>query len=484
MMAGKLENMGEFDDFRDVGDFGSGFEPDAYGGVGVEMTDLPATSHAHSDSMSSRQLANDGVDPHDWPEDESMLLSQGGAQQRQPGLLQLGMAHAHRERSCVYLLLLLGAWLLVGVVTALSKSVTAAFPRTPQNQEVRSVPLLHLTPSPWVVGGGAQVSSGGDLMQHITQSAANSSFPTQDGGAVGYGQWLRAADGAESEALSGVIEGSMEPGTWRFYKYRLGLYNVSLPGEFHLRVPVLSDMLDANASTAACAGGRPGHVHAIALARVGQSPSLWSHDSSSCNGCDKGHLDSENRCALICGAQQWVYIGIFAPLPDPSLDLSSAYERTSPKGKGFGQGLAQKVVPGALSISAEPIVSGQSKVPANEGGADGGGGLGKTIQGTGAELKNVSFKFRVAVTGRTFAHVLDLPHCGFAQEGYSAKMLDFVFLPALFFGLPLLALVFGCAVIRSWNLHTGSTADVLDKLVAGAPRKPLRYQRCGSRKGT
>lgn len=252
VMAGKAENVGECNDFRDVHDFG--FDPDAYGGVGVEMTDLPSTSHAHSDSMSSRQLANDGVDPHDWPEDESMLLSQGGAQQRQPGLLQLGVTHAHRERSCVYLLLLLGAWVLVGVVTALSKSITAAFPRTPPNQEVRNVPLLHLTPSPWVVSGGAQVSSGGDLMQLITQSSANYSFSTQGGGATGYGQWLSAADGAESEALSGVIEGSLAPGTWRFYKYRQDLYNVSLPGEFHLRVPVLSDLLDANASAAACAG--------------------------------------------------------------------------------------------------------------------------------------------------------------------------------------------------------------------------------------
>ena len=54
-------------------------------------------------------------------------------------------------------------------------------------------------------------------------------------------------------------------------------------------------------------------VEAIAVLRVGQVPTLLEHDSSSCNGCDKGHLDSKGRCALVCGSKQWVYLGVFAP---------------------------------------------------------------------------------------------------------------------------------------------------------------------------
>jgi hypothetical protein len=71
-----------------------------------------------------------------------------------------------------------------------------------------------------------------------------------------------------------------------------------------------------------------------------------------------------------------------------------------------------------------------------------------------------------------FIHLLLSFLFNFGQEGYNPKMLYFVFLPSLFAGLPLVAVLVGCAVLRSWQLHYGHSARHLNKLLASAPPQP------------
>lgn len=96
----------------------------------------------------------------------------------------------------------------------------------------------------------------------------------------------------------------------------------------------------------------------VALARVGQKPSLHHFDASSCNGCfpEKDQPEGaqasatvQQPCPLVCGPAQWIYVGIFAPLQEHHATASRA------------------------------------------------------------------FKFRVAVSGRAYTRLLDLPACGFAE---------------------------------------------------------------------
>jgi len=51
-------------------------------------------------------------------------------------------------------------------------------------------------------------------------------------------------------------------------------------------------------------------------------------------------------------------------------------------------------------------------------------------------------------------------------------MLYFVFLPSLFAGLPLLAVLVGCAVLRSWMLHSGRSARGLNQMLASSAPAP------------
>ena len=88
------------------------------------------------------------------------------------------------------------------------------------------------------------------------------------------------------------------------------------------------------------------------MARVGSAPSLAQHDSSSCNGCEQGQAGKEATCGLICGADLWVYVAIFAPLAE-------------------------------IPSPAPP--------------------------------QPVPFSFRIRVAGMRMQHVLDLPTCAFAQ---------------------------------------------------------------------
>lgn len=443
-------------------DFGSGFDPDAYGGAGgAEMKVLP-----NAGRLGSRQLANDGVQPDDaWEGDaeSAMLLSGQAAKQQQVGLAQTQKARKSRERRwCVSMLLLVAAWLFAGIVVALSWSLSPAFPRTPANHDLPDVPLLKLTVADWVSGRASGVPGGGYAAPNTSLPAV---LPVPGSTVDEYGQWKYAAGDAEmeAEAFDGVIEGSIAAGSWKLFKYRQLMLNATFATEFHLRLPVLKDLLRTNTSRPPCAGGGNGQVSAIALARVGLTPSLLDHDASSCNGCDDGHRDSEHRCALICGAQQWVYVAVFAPLPEQRQitpappNATGLAARGGGDAAGAGAGFKGERVNAAGGVY---VAASQSTMPVQ-----------------------VPFKFRVAADGRRFAHVFDLPHCGFAQEGYSPKMLYWVFLPALFLGLPVLALVVGCAVMHSWRIYSGSTSQVLDSLVGG-PRTPNRHRGSGSRKGT
>ena len=104
---------------------------------------------------------------------------------------------------------------------------------------------------------------------------------------------------------------------------------------------------------------------AVALARVGEKPSLQHHDASSCNGCllaqQPDPQGATKPCPLVCGHNMWIYLGIFAPPPEQAEQADVA------------------------------------------------------LAGSNAAV--VAFKFQVAVSGRAFTHPLDLPSCGFAEVG-------------------------------------------------------------------
>lgn len=136
------------------------------------------------------------------------------------------------------------------------------------------------------------------------------------------------------------------------------------------------------------AGGGYGQVSAIALARVGKQPSLLDHDSSSCNGCDNGHRDSQGRCALVCGSEEWIYIGVFAPLSERQLTPAPP-NATAVAGVGFK---GERVNGAGVDVR----VAAAKEAPASH---------------------TVPFKFIVTADGHRFAqaYVFDLPHCGFAQ---------------------------------------------------------------------
>ena len=89
----------------------------------------------------------------------------------------------------------------------------------------------------------------------------------------------------ELEVGSSVLEGRLLGGTWHYYKFRMKDLNVSFDAEFHQYLPQFEDLLSPNRSSASCStvGGVNGS--AIALVRVGELPSLMTHDSSSCNRC-------------------------------------------------------------------------------------------------------------------------------------------------------------------------------------------------------
>eukprot|EP00802_Teleaulax_amphioxeia_P011266 Tamp_11298.p2 GENE.Tamp_11298~~Tamp_11298.p2 ORF type:complete len:393 (-),score=73.56 Tamp_11298:485-1663(-) len=372
--------------------------------------------------MSSRQLANDGIDPDEWGGESEMLLDQAGGKGagEHAGLMHSARIDENREKSCIYMLVLLAAWVLVGIVFALASSLKAAFPLTPENEHLPQVPHIVLSAASWV-REGAHIGPGGDVIVPVAANA--SAWQSLAGAAMAQSQIAVVPD---AEAFSAVLEGSIEPGQWIYHKYRQkSLNNVSESGaEFHLRVPQLDNLLhDAAGAASACPGGA-GQRRAIALARVGSAPSLAQHDSSSCNGCEQGQAGKEATCGLICGADLWVYVAIFAPLAE-------------------------------IPSPAPP--------------------------------QPVPFSFRIRVAGMRMQHVLDLPTCAFAQEGHAPKMLYFVFLPSLFAGLPLLAVLVGCAVLRSWMLHSGRSARGLNQMLASsapapAPPRHARHAR-GSHKG-
>jgi hypothetical protein len=237
-------------------DFGSGFDPDAYGGAGgAEMKVLP-----NAGRLGSRQLANDGVQPDDaWEGDaeSAMLLSGQAAKQQQVGLAQTQKARKSRERRwCVSMLLLVAAWLFAGIVVALSWSLSPAFPRTPANHDLPDVPLLKLTVADWVSGRASGVPGGGYAAPNTSLPAV---LPVPGSTVDGYGQWKYAAGDAEmeAEAFDGVIEGSIAAGSWKLFKYRQLMLNATFAIEFHLRLPVLKDLLRTNTSRPPCAGAFP-----------------------------------------------------------------------------------------------------------------------------------------------------------------------------------------------------------------------------------
>ena len=213
---------------EEVQDVGSGFDPDAFGGV--EMA-----------------LMGSG-------EEVAGLLGSGGRRQK-PGVKQEGLIKASRDKTCVYLLFMAAAWALLLVVAALSSSLEPAFPRTPPNEDAPGVPVLPLTPAPWLVQA-TEYGKGGDVLEHLEQGPTNTTSPRLCQGAQMFSTGCLGSvvgyDGAEdSEALSGVLEGSVRPGSWKFFRYRLG--NVTRAGEVHLRLPALTNLL----SNATCSGACP-----------------------------------------------------------------------------------------------------------------------------------------------------------------------------------------------------------------------------------
>jgi len=57
-----------------------------------------------------------------------------------------------------------------------------------------------------------------------------------------------------------------------------------------------------------------------------------------------------------------------------------------------------------------------------------------------------------------------MPLAPCVQENFFSKWLYWVFLPALFVGLPTVAFLFGCGVIRAWRMHLGDTEVVMQQL--------------------
>jgi hypothetical protein len=241
-------------------------------------------------SMSSRQLANDGVDPDAWAgESEAELLlaqaDQMTSSEKSAGLMHAASINANREKSCICMLILLAAWVLVGVVVALVSSLKGAFPATPPNENLPHVPLAPLSVASWVRDGAREhIGRGGDVMVPVTD---NASVWQTVGGALGAVLAVQSPTwAAPADALSGLLEGHLSAGQWVLYKYRQKELNLSGGGgdDFHLRVPELDNyayLIDKElpGDASGCAG-RGAQGRAIAVARVGSAPSLMEHQVS------------------------------------------------------------------------------------------------------------------------------------------------------------------------------------------------------------
>ena len=177
-------------------EFESGFDPDAYGGAAEGVGE-------------SAVLLDDA--------DGSRI------QRQRPGLRSMRLVAESREKTCVYLIFMAAGWVLLLVVAALHAALGPAFPRTPPNADDPAVPVIRYTPAQWL-GQPAEYSKGGDVIEHVSTAASNSTYPRLCRGAqvltagclgsvVGY-------DGAqeEAEALSATIEGHLRPGEWKFFK--------------------------------------------------------------------------------------------------------------------------------------------------------------------------------------------------------------------------------------------------------------------------
>ena len=374
---------------------------------------------------------------------------------------QAAPTRAERGACTVRLLVMLGLSLLVVCVLAVSTSLGPSFPRQPPNRDVPGVATLVL---------GSQWGSSKEFAHCLSSESK----------------------GEELEVGSSVLEGRLLGGTWHYYKFRMKDLNVSFDAEFHQYLPQFEDLLSPNRSSASCStvGGVNGS--AIALVRVGELPSLMTHDSSSCNRC---RALGQRPCGLVCGSTQWVYVGIFAPVPA----VQQEAQLTPPSRQPFEEGTGG----GAVSSRLE-----SRNMRYNE-------GLGLGVESPAADaahasLRWVDYRFRMLVSGRCYLHLLDLPRCDFAQvcmhaqpcfrlardsspfaswclccvvaaqihfksmslsalrtrqEGYSPKFLYFVFLPSLGLCLPLVAFFWGFALIRSWRLHSENAGEVLDALV-------------------
>ena len=238
-------------------------------------------------SMSSRQLANDGVDPDAWAgeSEAELLLAQADhmtSSEKSAGLMHAASINANREKSCIYMLVLLAAWVLVGVVVALVSSLKGAFPATPPNENLPHVPLAPLSVSSFFRDGAREhIGRGGDVMVPVTENA--SVWQTM-GGALGALLAVQSPTwAAPADALSGLLEGHLQSGQWAYFKYRQKELNLSGGGgdEFHLRVPELDNYLTHNGAASGCTG-RGVQGRTIAVARVGSAPSLMEHQVSMC----------------------------------------------------------------------------------------------------------------------------------------------------------------------------------------------------------
>ena len=279
---------------------------------------------------------------------------------------QAAPTRAERGACTVRLLVMLGLSLLVVCVLAVSTSLGPSFPRQPPNRDVPGVATL-------VLG-------------------------SQWGSSKKFAPCLSSENRAEElEVGSSVLEGRLLGGTWHYYKFRIKDLNVSFDAEFHQYLPQFEDLLSPNRSSASCStvGGVNGS--AIALVRVGELPSLMTHDSSSCNRC---RSLGQRPCGLVCGSTQWVYVGIFAPVPA----VQQEAQLTPPSRLPFEEGTGG----GAVSSRLE-----SRNMRYNE-------GLGLGVESPAADaahasLRWVDYRFRMLVSGRCYLHLLDLPRCDFAQ---------------------------------------------------------------------
>ena len=271
---------------------------------------------------------------------------------------------AERGACTVRLLVMLGLSLLVVCVLAVSTSLGPSFPRQPPNRDVPGVATLVL---------GSQWRSSKEFA-HCPPSENR---------------------GEELEVGSSVLEGRLPGGTWHYYKFRMKDLNVSFDAEFHQYLPQFEDLLSPNRSLASCSTEGGVNGSAIALVRVGELPSLMTHDSSSCNRC---RALSQRPCGLVCGSTQWVYVGIFATVPAVQQEAQLTPPSRLPVGTGGG----------AVSSRLE-----SRNVRHNEG-----KGLGvesAAADAAHASLKLVDYRFRMLVSGRCYLHLFDLPRCDFAQ---------------------------------------------------------------------